>query len=241
MASSLDEFLNLTEAVQDAGYGLETFRDVPTEKVYEALNRAGYSEVRTNSGQTMWTKPWWNTKGATSTATAGKTMGQDLVSTITTEAGAGEGLVNITASSVGLTTEATSVSQGVAMIATTPKLAVLTGVASACGLAFGFDLGQELVDKYFGDDNFDWSTDSIGSKVISFISGDKTYVDEDLVNRIKDRLIDIGAFSENFNPGSVQRGEKLNFGGLNLTIPENFSNIKNINIAISKCIDKIKS
>ena len=155
MASSLDGFLNLTEAVEDAGFGLETFRDVPTEKVYEALNRAGYSEVRLNNGQTMWTKPWWNTKGATSTATAGKTMGQDLVSTVTTEAGSGAGLVNITASSVGLTTEATSVSQGVAMIAATPKLAILTAVASACGLSFGFDLGQELVDQYFGDDNFD--------------------------------------------------------------------------------------
>ena len=196
MASSLDGFLNLTEAVKDAGFGLETFRDVPTEKVYEALTRAGYSEVRTNSGQTMWTKPWWNTTGATSTATAGETMGQDLISTVTTEAGSGAGLVNITASSVGFTTEATSVAQGVSMIATTPKLAVVTAVASACGLAFGFDLGQELVDQYFGDDNFDWSTDSIGAKVISYISGDKTYVDEDLVNRIKDRLIDINAFSD---------------------------------------------
>ena len=210
MASSLDEFLNLTEAVQDAGYGLETFRDVPTEKVYEALNRAGYSEVRTNSGQTMWTKPWWNTTGATSTATAGKTMGQDLVSTVTTEAGSGAGLVNITASSVGLTTEATSVTQGVAMIAKTPKLAVLTAVASACGLSFGFDLGQELVDQYFGDDNFDWSTDSIGAKVISYVSGDKTYVSEDLINRIKDRFIDIGAFED----GSVVIPESVDYNNL---------------------------
>lgn len=194
--SSLDEFLTLSEAVKDAGYGIQTFKDVPTEKVFEALHRAGYSEVETNSGQIMWSKPWWNTTGATSTATAGETMGQDLISTVTTEAGSGAGLVNITASSVGFTTEAASVTQGVAMIATTPKLAVVTAVASACGLAFGFDLGQELVDQYFGDDNFDWSTDSIGAKVISYISGDKTYVDEDLVNRIKDRLIDIGAFSD---------------------------------------------
>lgn len=196
MSSALDEFLTLTEAVKDAGYGLQTFKDVPTEKVFEVLHRAGYSEVLTDSGQVMWTKPWWNTKGATSVATAGKTMGQDLVSTVTTEAGSGAGLVNITASSVGFTTEAASVTQGVSMIATTPKLAVVTAVASACGLAFGFDLGQELVDQYFGDDNFDWSTDSIGAKVISYVSGDKTYVDEDLVNRIKDRLIDIGAFND---------------------------------------------
>ena len=193
---SLDEFLTLSEAVKDAGFGLQTFKDVPTEKVFEALHRAGYSEVLTDSGRYMWTKPWWNTTGATSTATAGETMGQSLVSTVTTEAGSGAGLVNITASSVGFTTEAASVTQGVSMIATTPKLAVVTAVASACGLAFGFDLGQELVDKYFGDDDFDWSTDSIGAKVISYVSGDKTYVDEDLVNRIKDRLIDIGAFSD---------------------------------------------
>ena len=214
--SSLDEFLTLTEAVEDAGYGIRTFKDVPTEKVFEVLHRAGYSEVETNSGQIMWTKPWWNTTGATSTATAGETMGQSLVSTVTTEAGSGAGLVNITASSVGFTTEAASVTQGVSMIATTPKLAVVTGVASACGLAFGFDLGQELVDQYFGDDNFDWSTDSIGAKVISYISGDKTYVDEDLVNRIKDRLIDIGAFdSGGYVVDDVVLGGSYGFSGIN--------------------------
>ena len=214
--SSLDGFLSLSEAVKDAGFGLQTFKDVPTEKVFEALHRAGYSEVLTDSGRYMWTKPWWNTTGATSTATAGETMGQNLVSTITTEAGSGAGLVNITASSVGFTTEAASVTQGVSMIATTPKLAVVTAVASACGLAFGFDLGQELVDKYFGDDNFDWSTDSIGAKVISYISGDKTYVDEDLVNRIKDRLIDIGAFdSGGYVVEDVVLGGSYSFGGIN--------------------------
>ena len=200
LVEAQQQFLNLTEAVADAGYGLQTFRDVPTEKVFEALHNAGYSEVLTDNGQVMWTKPWWNTSGATSTATAGKTMGQNLVSTITTEAGSGTGLVNMTASSVGFTTEVSSVTQGVSMIATTPKLAVVTAVASACGLAFGFDLGQELVDLYFGDDNFDWSTDSIGGKIITFISGEKTYVDEDLVNRIKDRLIDIGAFRDSGYP-----------------------------------------
>ena len=176
----LDEFLSLTEAVADAGFGLQTFKDVPTEKVYEALHDAGYAEVLTDSGQVMWSKPWWNTSGATSTATAGETMGQNLVSTITTEAGASEGLVNITASSVGFTTEASSVTEGVSMIATTPKLAIVTAVAGACGLAFGFDLGQKIVDSYFGDDDFDWATDSIGGKIMTFISGDKTYVDEDL-------------------------------------------------------------
>ena len=196
LVEAQQQFLNLTEAVADAGYGLQTFRDVPTEKVFEALHNAGYSEVLTDNGQVMWTKPWWNTTGATSTATAGETMGQNLLSTVTTEAGSGTGLVNITASSVGFTTEVSSVTEGVSMIATTPKLAVVTAVASACGLAFGFDLGQELVDQYFGDDNFDWSTDSIGAKIITFISGEKTYVDEDLANRIKDRLIDIGAFED---------------------------------------------
>lgn len=188
-------FLNLTEAVADAGYGLQTFKDVPTDKVVEVLKNAGYSEVVTDSGRVMWTKPWWNTSGATSTATAGRTMGQNLVSTITTEAGTAEGLVNITASSVGFTTEVSSVTEGVSMIATTPKLAVVTAVASACGLAFGYDLGQWLVNSYFGDD-FDWSTDSIGGKIITYISGEKTYIDEDLANRIKDRLIDIGAFED---------------------------------------------
>ena len=200
LVEAQQQFLNLTEAVADAGYGLQTFRDVPTEKVFETLHNAGYSEVLTDNGQVMWTKPWWNTTGATSTATAGETMGQNLVSTITTEAGSGTGLVNITASSVGFTTEVSSVTQGVSMIATTPKLAIVTGVASACGLAFGFDLGQELVDLYFGDDNFDWSTDSIGGKIITYISGEKTYVDEDLVNRIKDRLFDIGAFEDSGYP-----------------------------------------
>ena len=209
-------FLNLTEAVADAGYGLQTFKDVPTEKVFEVLHKAGYSEVVTDGGQIMWTKPWWNTSGATSTATAGETMGQNLVSKITTEAGSGTGLVNITASSVGFTTEVSSVSQGISMIAKTPKLAIVTGVASACGLAFGIDLGQWLVDKYFGDDDFDWSTDSIGGKIITYISGDKTYIDEDLANRIKDRLIDIGAFNDgSYVTNEVVFGGRYSFSGVN--------------------------
>ena len=209
-------FLNLTEAVADAGYGLQTFKDVPTEKVFEVLHNAGYSEVVTDSGQIMWTKPWWNTSGATSTATAGETMGQNLVSKITTEAGSGAGLVNMTASSVGFTTEVSSVSKGISMIAKTPKLAIVTGVASACGLAFGIDLGQWLVDKYFGDDDFDWSTDSIGGKIITYISGDKTYVDEDLANRIKDRLIDIGAFSDgSYVTDEIVLGGSYTFSGIN--------------------------
>ena len=223
--SALDEFLSLTEAVADAGFGLQTFKDVPTERVYEALHDAGYAEVLTDSGKVMWSKPWWNTSGATSTATAGKTMGQNLVSTITTEAGAGEGLVNITASSVGFTTEASSVAKGASMIATTPKLAIVTAVASACGLAFGFDLGQEIVDLYFGDDDFDWTTDSIGGKIITFISGDKTYVDEDLANRIKDRLIDIGAYESKFNPSEITLGKELNFSGINTNLPDSYSDV----------------
>ena len=215
-------FLNLTEAVADAGYGLQTFKDVPTEKVFEVLHKAGYSEVVTDGGQIMWTKPWWNTSGATSTATAGETMGQNLVSKITTEAGSGAGLVNMTASSVGFTTEVSSVSKGISMIAKTPKLAIVTAVASACGLAFGFDLGQELVDLYFGDDDFDWSTDSIGGKILTYISGDKTYVDEDLVNRIKDRLIDIGAFSDgSYAVDEVVLDGSYSFSGINTNnIPE---------------------
>ena len=215
-------FLNLTEAVADAGYGLQSFKDVPTEKVFEVLHNAGYSEVVTDSGQIMWTKPWWNTSGATSTATAGETMGQNLVSNITTKVGAGEGLVNITASSVGFTTEVSGVAEGVSMIATTPKLAIVTAVASACGLAFGFDLGQWLVDKYFGDNDFDWSTDSIGGKILTFISGDKTYIDEDLANRIKDRLIDIGAFSDgSYVVDNVVLGGSYSFSGINTNnIPE---------------------
>ena len=215
-------FLNLTEAVADAGYGLQSFKDVPTEKVFEVLHNAGYSEVVTDSGQIMWTKPWWNTSGATSTATAGETMGQNLVSNITTKVGAGEGLVDITASSVGFTTEVSSVSKGISMIAKTPKLAIVTAVASACGLAFGFDLGQELVDLYFGDDDFDWSTDSIGGKILTYISGDKTYVDEDLANRIKDRLIDIGAFRDGgYVVDEVVFGGSYTFSGINTNnIPE---------------------
>lgn len=216
LTESQQAFSNLAQSVADAGYGSQTFKDVPTDKVLEALKKAGYSEVATDSGQITWVKPWWNTSGATSTATAGETMGQNLVSKITTEAGSGTGLVNITASSVGFTTEAASVTEGISMIAKTPKLAIVTAVASACGLAFGIDLGQELVDLYFGDDDFDWSTDSIGAKVLTYISGDKTYVDEDLANRIKDRLIDIGAFNDgSYEIKGLQVGTKQYFSGIN--------------------------
>lgn len=216
LSEAQQAFSNLSEAVSNAGYGTQTFKDVPTEKVLEVLKKAGYSEVATDSGKITWVKPWWNTSGATSTATAGETMGQNLVSKITTEAGSGTGLVNITASSIGFTTEAASVAEGISMIAKTPKLAIVTAVASACGLAFGFDLGQELVDLYFGDDDFDWSTDSIGGKILTYISGDKTYVDEDLVNRIKDRLIDIGAFNDgSYVVDEFVLGGAYSFSGLN--------------------------
>ena len=222
LTESQQAFSNLAQSVADAGYGSQTFKDVPAEKVLEVLKKAGYSEVTTDSGKITWVKPWWNTSGATSTATAGETMGQNLVSKITTEAGSGTGLVNMTASSIGFTTEAATVTEGISMIAKTPKLAIVTAVASACGLAFGFDLGQWLVDQYFGDDDFDWSTDSIGGKIITYISGDKTYVDEDLANRIKDRLIDIGAFNDgSYVVDEVVLGGSYSFSGINTNnIPE---------------------
>ena len=100
LSEAQQAFSNLSESVAKAGYGSQTFKDVPTEKVLEVLKKAGYSEVTTDSGQITWVKPWWNTSGATSTATAGETMGQNLVSNITTKVGSAEGLVDITASSV---------------------------------------------------------------------------------------------------------------------------------------------
>ena len=131
-----------------------------------------------------------------------------------------------------------------AAITFTPKTVALSAIAGAVGLDFGFRIGQNLANLYFGDE-WDWQAPGIFDKakdmIRTYVKADgTTYYDEETINAFSNRLNEIGAFSENFKPGSVKRGEKINCSGLNLTIPKAFSNVKNINIAISKCIEDIK-
>lgn len=87
-----------------------------------------------------------------------------------------------------------------AAITFTPKTVALCGVAGALGLDFGFRLGQNLVNLYYGDD-WDWHAPGIFDKakdaIRTYVKADgTTYYDEETVNAFANRLNEIGAFSD---------------------------------------------
>lgn len=85
-----------------------------------------------------------------------------------------------------------------------PKTILACVVTAICGYDLGVGI-YELWDKYFGDGSFDWDKYSIGGNIMTFLSSDrdgnvKSYVDEQLIEDIRQRLIDVGFFNQNFEP-----------------------------------------
>ena len=86
-----------------------------------------------------------------------------------------------------------------AAVAFTPKTVALCAIAGTVGLDFGFRLGQNLVNLYYGDD-WDWDApgifDAAKGLIRTYIKADgTTYYDEETIDAITNRLNEIGAFN----------------------------------------------
>lgn len=160
----------------------------------DAAAKLGLTEITADAGNVVSIADYISaTEAATATATTGETA---------TIVGATE------ISIVDGTATATAVGAGADScfaLGLTPKTAIIMAAGAALGLTIGFDLGRDLIDKlFFNDEAFDWSEDCIGSQVITWIDKDgKTYVSQELLERIKDQLIANGAFDEGgLTPGT---------------------------------------
>ena len=74
-------------------------------------------------------------------------------------------------------------------------------------------------DKYFGDGTFDWEKYSIGGNIMTYLSSDsegnvRSYVDEQLIEDIRQRLIDVGFFNQNFEPFDFGNRTKIKWSEL---------------------------
>ena len=151
----------------------------------DAAAKLGLTEITADAGNVVSIADYISaTEAATATATTGETA---------TIVGATE------ISIVDGTATATAVGAGADScfaLGLTPKTAIIMAAGAALGLTIGFDLGRDLIDKlFFNDEAFDWAEDCIGSQVITWIDKDgKTYVSQELLERIKDQLIANGAY-----------------------------------------------
>lgn len=135
-------------------------------------------------------------EAASSTATAGETLSALCAMDVSESTVAGATVTTLTPK---------------AAITFTPKTVALCSIAGALGLDFGFRVGQNLVNLYYGDD-WDWHApgifDAAKDAIRTYIDKNgNTFYDAETITAIGNRLNDIGAFND---------GELLN-----KTIPKN--------------------
>ena len=178
-----EDFYTALEALKAAGYATAEYVGKDWATIESLLTEAGFIKIVNDAGVGVgYTKLFSSTAAATTTSTLGSTTS---VMTAT----------SVTATETGVAVSGAAIGGKAAGIVLTPKTAIICAVAGACGLAFGWDLGQYIQSEFFGDGDFDWSSDSIGGKVITYLTEDGTnYIDEDLAFRIKERLIEVGAY-----------------------------------------------
>ena len=111
----------------------------------------------------------------------------------------------------------------------TPAFVVVAAVAALCGFAIGDAIGAKIVAELNNED-FNWGEDSYTGRFITGLVGDikdgvlvryklggKTFFDEDLVNRIYNKLVQKGFFFEGdypFTPETIESGKTYNFSNL---------------------------
>lgn len=209
----LFEELTALEALQAAGIPTSMYVGKSWASVVELLKSAGYAKLSNGlwaSGELLTGAASTSAGTALATTTnvgAIEVLTGDAVLAADGSVAAYLGGTGASAATVGSSTAAAGA------ITLTPKTAVIAAVATACGLALAYDTGQWIGSEFFDGADFDWSKDSIGGKVITLLTGDgKTYIDEDLANRIKDRLIEIGAFDD----GSFVIPESVDYNNLEI-------------------------
>ena len=108
----------------------------------------------------------------------------------------------------------------------TPAFVVVAAVAALCGFAIGDAIGAKIVAE-LNDEEFDWGEDSYTGRFITGLVGDikdgvlvryklggKTFFDEDLVNRIYNKLVEKDFFYEGesqFKPIDLENGKTYEF------------------------------
>ena len=107
-----------------------------------------------------------------------------------------------------------------AAITFTPKTVALCSIAGAVGLDFGFRIGQNLANLYFGDD-WDWHAPGIfdvaKDAIRTYVKADgTTYYDKETINAFSNRLNDVGAFNDgSYVVDEVVLGGSYSFSGIN--------------------------
>ena len=166
-------------------------------------------------------------KAASATETAGETLSALCAMDVTESTVAGVTTTTLTPK---------------AAIAFTPKTVALSAIAGAIGLDFGFRIGQNLVNLYFGDD-WDWHAPGIfdvaKDAIRTYIKADgTTYYDEDTINAFSNRLNEVGAFASGGTEiKPLVRGQKVNFSKkIYYNVNDSFLvGVKNVDYAIELC------
>lgn len=202
LVGTVVDFLGALEALKAAGYAPEVYTGITNWGIIESLLAdAGYVKVVSDSGVALgYTKLVSSTIAATGVSTAGETTSVIVAENIVANTTAG----TITTTSAGLG----GVEAG--GIALTAPQSIIAGVAGICGVSLTWDTAQYLYSHYFGDDLFDWKNDSVGGKVMYLLGlsdgKPSAYINERLAERIKNRLIEIGVFNDNFTPSEIVEG-----------------------------------
>ena len=169
-------------------------------------------------------------KAASATETAGETLSALCAVDVSESTVAGATVTTLTPTSA---------------ITFTPKTVALCGIAGALGLDFGARIGQNLANLYFGEE-WDWHAPGIydvaKDAIRTYVKADgTTYYDEETINAFSNRLNEIGAFSESFEPEQLVKGEKITFLKNLYYNPadSNLVGLVNVNTAIALCCNKI--
>jgi len=188
--------LSALEALQEAGVSTTTYQNVQEwSQIQNLLRNSGYIEVVNDAGISRgWIKSFTDVVGQTATKTS------STLPSVINNAG---GVYDLAASEyvitdAGVASAGGTLGEAFTALVTSPKAAVIASVLAAIGFAAGFDIGQDLVDKiFFNDETFDWKTDSIGGKIMTWIDKEgNAYISADLIERIKNVLIDNGLLDD---------------------------------------------
>ena len=215
MVKDWAEMESLLQYLQTQGYAVTDASQV-TEGLYQAWMRTrGFSAIVNDSGEIIqWVKGTNIIEAAASYSAQTSGTGISVVGTTTTvvptdvlvgdvvdasgnliaENIANVAFENTTASTLGLSSTASGAVAGdtAAALTLTPKTVVVASVLTAMGFTAAYDVAQDIVDKMLYDDTqFEWGRDSVGGKILTYITGDKrTYISQDLIERLRQYLED---------------------------------------------------
>jgi len=232
MAQFVEEFSVLQKIlteVQSLGYSVTSVEQLTPEVVGAWAASHGFSEVVTDAGtHAAWvqgsnlaeiaaataseastattTGTAWTLGSTAATVAEADVLVGDVVNAtgeLVSENVATTALTNVEMSGLGLAATETGAGATAAAVTLTPKTVVICGAAAALGLTIGFDTGQAIVAEMEGND-FDWEHDSVGGKIITYLTSDgRTYLKQDLIDKLKKYFIEKGMYGSGGPEGEV--------------------------------------